>query len=101
MNTKNLTEKEIENEGLLIEELSTLPEKAILDESLLAKILRVTPRTIRRMVVRGELPVSIPLAGRSVWVVGQVLEYIENSAHNAQKDAIRNQRRLDNLSPPD
>ena len=98
MNADGPNEKSAENTGFLIEELSILPEKAILDEALLARIFRVTPRTIRRMVVRGELPVPIPLAGRSVRVVGQVLEYIEDSAHNSQKDAMRNRRRLNSFS---
>ena len=80
--------------GLLVEGLALMPERAILDEAKLAGILHVTPRTIRRMVSRHELPPSIPLAGRSVWFAGRVLAHIEGAIERAERDADRNGRRI-------
>ncbi|MCX5769263.1 MAG: hypothetical protein NTZ09_03170 [Candidatus Hydrogenedentes bacterium] len=85
--------------GQLIEVLANLPEKAILDEKRLASILGVTPRTVRRMVVRFELPPPVRLAGRSVWMVGHILAHIQAAAEHALDDAERQARRLRNLRP--
>ena len=51
--------------GVIITELATLPDKALLDERALAEALGVTKRTIRRQVGRYELPPPVKLAGRS------------------------------------
>ena len=59
----------------VITALAELPQKALLDESAMAKVFSVTPRTIRRMVQRFELPPPIPFAGRSIWLAGRVLAF--------------------------
>jgi predicted DNA-binding transcriptional regulator AlpA len=88
-----------EQQGLLLDELAFLHEKALVDEKRLAASLKVTPRTIRRMVARFELPPPIRLAGRSVWMVGHVLAHIQAAAERALSDAERQARRLHNLGP--
>lgn len=85
--------------GQLIEVLANLPEKAILDEKRLASVLGVTPRTVRRMVVRFELPPPVRLAGRSVWMAGHVLAHIQAAAERALSNAERQARRLHHLGP--
>jgi len=86
-------------EGLLIDQLARLPEKAILDAARLAGILRVTARTVRRMVLRNELPAPIRLAGRSVWLAGRVLAHIEAAVERAERETERQFRRTQQLSP--
>jgi predicted DNA-binding transcriptional regulator AlpA len=88
-----------EEPGLVIDELATLPERAMLDEARLAALLCVTPRTIRRMVSRFELPPPVPLAGRSVWFAGRILDHIEKAAEKAEREAQRQARRFAELSP--
>lgn len=85
--------------GLLIDALALLPEKAILDEARLASILQVTPRTIRRMVSRFELPPPVRLAGRSVWFVRHVLAHIEAAADGAQEEVKRLAGRIRKITP--
>lgn len=85
--------------GLLIDELARLPERAILDERRLAEALGVTPRTVRRMVGRFELPPPIRLAGRSVWIAGRVLTHIEGAAERAERDADRRAQKIRAYSP--
>ena len=85
--------------GLLLVSLASLPAEAILDERRLASILCVTPRTVRRMVSRFELPPAIRLAGRSVWLAGRVLAHIQSAAERAEREAEERARRIRALSP--
>ena len=56
----------------------------LVDEPTLAGTLRVTTRTVRRMVVRGELPAPILLAGRRVWNIGRVRLWIDRLSEAAE-----------------
>ena len=85
--------------GLLIDFLAKLPEKTILDESQLADALKVTTRTIRRMVQRFELPPSIPFRGRSVWMAGRILKHIESALEKAEQEASKQHRKIQRLAP--
>ncbi len=80
--------------GVIMRVLAELPERTVLDETRLAHLLRVTPRTVRRMVNRFELPPPVPLGGKSVWMAGRVLDYIDSAAERRQREAERQARRL-------
>ena len=80
--------------GFLMDALALLPAKTILDETRLAGVLGVTPRTIRRMVSRFELPPPVSLAGRSVWLAGRVIAYIEAAAERAERAAKERARKI-------
>jgi len=88
-----------ERVGLLLDGLAELPARAMLDETRLAQLLRVTPRTIRRMVGRHELPPPVKMAGRAVWFAGRVLAHIEDAADRAAREAKRERERVQRLSP--
>ena len=92
-------QKTRKGEGLLVDELARLPEKSMLDQARLANVLRVKPRTIRRMVSRHELPPAIKLAGRSIWFAGRVVRHIEAAAERAERDAEKHARKIRELSP--
>ena len=64
-----------EEKGLVIL-LGLLPEKSLLDEAHLAAALQVTPRTIRRMVGRSQLPPPVQLGGRSFWMVSTSSQFL-------------------------
>ena len=85
---------EVEPEGVLIDTLARLPDKAILDEARLAGALHVSRRTVRRMVSRFELPPPVSLAGRSVWLAGRVLRHIEIAVERAEREAERQARKI-------
>ena len=85
--------------GLLVYELARLPEKTIMDESRLASIFQITPRTLRRMVQRAELPPPISLGGRSVWLSDRVLSYLNTAAELAEKEALSEFKRISKYSP--
>ena len=85
--------------GVQIEALARLPERTILDEVQLAKILCVASRTIRRKVSRFELPPPVPFGGRSVWLAGRILAHIESAAERAERDAKRAERQVSSLTP--
>ncbi|MBI2192446.1 MAG: hypothetical protein HYU36_10735 [Planctomycetes bacterium] len=95
---ENQLEPERVEPGFLVDALALLPEKTILDEARLAGVFGVTPRTVRRMVDRFELPPSVPLAGRSVWLAGRVLAYLDSKAREAEDEAGRNARKLQKLT---
>jgi len=87
------------NVGLLVDALARLPEKSILDERQLAITLSVSPRTIRRMVSRFELPPPIRLGGHSVWLAGRILQHLENCAERAAREAERRAARIERNLP--
>ena len=93
------TNAERANVGLLADALARLPEKTILDERQLAATISVSPRTIRRMVARFELPPPIRLGGHSVWFAGRVLAHLENAAERAAREAERQAARIERNLP--
>ena len=91
--TKETTETK--NSGI-ITGLAELPREAILDEAALARVFDVVPRTIKRMVVRYELPPPVLLASKRCWKVGAVLDWINANIEHKEKDAKRQILRLRN-----
>lgn len=81
--------------GVVLTRLAELPERALLDEAALADALSVSDRTVRRMVARGELPPSVPLASRATWQAGRVLGWIEEQIERAEQRARQEARRRD------
>jgi len=65
-----------QNRNGVITFLSKQHELDMLTEKGFALGLGVTPRTIRRMTERGEIPKPLLLGGRRVWQVGTLVEYL-------------------------
>ena len=68
-------------------DLAEYASDTLLDQMALSAALSVSPRTLRRMVARSELPPGIPLGRRKVWRVRDVLDYLASRADNAAKEA--------------
>lgn len=83
--------------GRTITALAQMLEKTMLDESALADALKLSKRTVRRMVSRHELPPPFRFAGKSTWLVGKVLAHIEARAERKAQDAERAAKRLETL----
>ena len=81
----------------IIAGLADLSPKTLLNEHAMASIFAVSQRTIRRMVVRFELPPPVALAGRSTWVAERVLDHIEARAEKAARKAEQESRRIEAL----
>lgn len=81
----------------VITDLAVLPERSLVGEAWLAKALGVTERTIRNMVTRYELPPPVRLGGRSMWLVGRVLDYIDGTALRMAEEAMREAERIREL----
>lgn len=75
--------------------LARLPERTLLDEKAMAEAFGVTPRTIRRMVGRHEIPPGVALAGKTVWMAGRALSHIEENLEKAARSA---QKRAESFS---
>jgi len=99
MNSMELPVNSKAGKGVLIDELAKLPEKSILDEGKLAAILRISPRTLRRMVSRAELPPPISLGGRSIWLSDRLLGYLNSAAERAERAVAEESRRISRYSP--
>ena len=84
--------------GEAITALADLPERALVDEPYLADVFGVTPRTIRRMVARCELPPPISVANRSVWMVGRLLSYLDAAAERAQREGEERAKKIRRLT---
>jgi len=88
---------QVGDQGTLIDELANLQADTILDEHRLASILGVAPKTVKRMVHRGELPAGVVLGKRTVWFAGRVLGHIHDRAERAEQDAEKERKRLRGL----
>jgi hypothetical protein len=75
--------------GICLTGLAEKPGQALLDEFALADILGVSTRTVRRMVLRGQLPNGIRLGGRRMWVVGKLAEFLSVESDRMAKEARR------------
>jgi len=85
--------------GLVLDGLATLAPNALVDQAALAAALRVNPRTVRRMVARGELPEAVKLGSRRLWLAGRVVEHLAGRAERAEHEAERRLERIRRLSP--
>ena len=85
--------KKVES-GICLSELARLPDAALLDDKALGRALGVHPRTVRRMVMRGELPPGIRQAGKTLWLAGKVRLWIQDRAEEAERQAKREKMRL-------
>ena len=84
--------------GRTITSLATLPDRTLLDEGALAVALNLSKRTVRRMVVRHELPRPFRFGGKSTWLSGKVLEHIEVRAAREARESDRAARKLEAIS---
>jgi len=83
----------------IIPDLAKFPRDTLIDENSMAKIFGVHSKTIQRMVTRHELPPPMRILGRHMWITGRVLDWFNNMAEKAEKDAKRLQEKLRKLNP--
>jgi len=72
-------------EGKVITDLASLPSATFLDERALAVALGCSKRTLRRMVVRQEVPPAIRLSGRATWQAGRVVAWLNARCEHAER----------------
>ena len=73
----------------IVTTLATLPPAAHLDVDALARILGRHRKSLERAVRRGELPPSVRLLGKPVWIVGTILRHLEARQAEAVRRASR------------
>ncbi len=83
----------------IIKTLAEMPPDALIDETSLAGIFHRHPVSIKRAIVRGELPRGVRLFGKPTWTARAVLEHLNRRLEEAKKDAERLQRRISQLTP--
>ncbi|HEY3319335.1 MAG TPA: hypothetical protein VGP72_02520 [Planctomycetota bacterium] len=74
--------------------LADCPPGTVLNEKALAKVLAVAPRTLRRMVDRGELPPGTKLGVNKVWLSDKVLAHLSERAERLAAEARQHAARL-------
>jgi predicted DNA-binding transcriptional regulator AlpA len=77
------------SEGYCVTALALLPANTLMDDRALATSLRISTRTLSRMVVKGQLPNGVKLGGRRVWMAGKIVEYISAAADRLAAEARR------------
>lgn len=82
---------------LLSTRLAELHPNALLDQVALAQALDVSPRTLRRMVARFELPPGMTLGGKKTWLAGNVLQYLTERANDLAGEAKRMSKKIQKL----
>ncbi|MBI2503263.1 MAG: hypothetical protein HYW07_08515 [Candidatus Latescibacteria bacterium] len=83
----------------IIAALGELGPGAIITEGGMAHLFKRHPASIKRAVLRGELPPPTRLLGSSAWTVGAVVRHIEKRLETAAREAERMARKLARLSP--
>jgi hypothetical protein len=76
-----------ETDGLpgVVRELGEYPPGTLITEGGLAKLLHRHPVSIRRAVLRGELPPGCRMLNATCWTVGAILAHIEARLAEARK----------------
>lgn len=64
----------------------------------LARALSVSERTVGRMVNRFELPPSTRLAGKNIWRVGNIKQWIHNKIAQDESESSRDYERIKKYS---
>ena len=83
----------------IVSELGELGDGAIISESALAKLLKRHSVSIKRAVLRGELPQPIRLLGQPVWTVGSIVKYLEKRLEAAANEAELQRKKIEQLRP--
>lgn len=73
----------------VVRTLADLPPRSLVTEAGLAEMFSVSDRTVRRMVERGQLPPPVKLADRNTWMVGLLLDYLEEQMLQAVSEGKR------------
>jgi predicted DNA-binding transcriptional regulator AlpA len=63
----------------------------------MAKVFQCSSRTLLRMIERSDLPPPMSLAGRSVWRVGNLNEWLADSAGTRQTEAQKQMKKMHRL----
>jgi hypothetical protein len=85
-------------ESFLTTRLADLPHDTLLDSGALAELFGLSPRTLRRMVSRYELPPGIYVGGRKLWIAGKVLEYLVERAESLARDSAKRMARMKRMA---
>jgi len=83
--------------GMMIDELARLPERTIINQGQLARILGFNPRTIHRLVDRGELPPGVPLGNNEVWLAGRILDHLTARVDAKAREAEKRQAKISRI----
>jgi hypothetical protein len=76
-----------------------LPPDTIISEVALAERLGKHPVSIKRAILRGELPPSRKMFGTPAWQIGFINEYFTERLREALKETAKKKRSLDDLEP--
>lgn len=79
--------------------LGELQPGAILTEVGVARLFHRHVASVKRAVLRGELPPPCRLFGSNVWTAGALVQHIEQRLEAAAKEANRMAQKLARLSP--
>lgn len=78
-----------DHDVLALDGLAKAQPGTLLNEHAMAECLAVSPRTLRRMVQRGQLPNGIKLGGRRMWVTEKVMEFLVDQSNELAQEARR------------
>jgi len=81
--------------SIYITKLGLLPKNSFIDVRALCEILKLTDRTIRRMISRYQIPSGIMIGGRQMWHVGKLLGHLEERCDEKINEARKNRKRLE------
>ena len=77
-----------------ITDLAELPPAALVSPALLARVLGVTERTLRRLVERSELPQPLALGTRKYWLAGRIVTWLESRSDIAERETHERAKKI-------
>ena len=80
--------------GVVIQELAELPLNTYLSSGAVAQIFQVCPRTLRRMVIRYDLPEGIRQGKKKLWSVDAILKWLQRLEEKNMERAEQERERI-------
>ena len=81
-------------EGATLINLGKFADADYITKKELCAAFKCSPRTMQRMVERFEIPPPIWLAGRRVWIVGNLREWIAKNVERSEAEAKEFARKM-------
>jgi len=83
----------------VVKELGQLGSGAVISEAGLAQMFNRHPSAIKRAVSRGELPPTVRLMGKPVWLAETIIDHLRKRLEAAVEEAEQLAKKVGNLCP--
>ena len=87
-----------DSDTIVVSDFAELEKGTFVNTQFVADAFNVTPRTVRRMINRYELPPPITFGNRSGWFVEHLLDYFDRISEYHIEEAENERRRIEQMN---